>query len=76
MFRPKPSLSRLEQLVMDALWQRPTATAEDIREALATRHPMKESTTRTILKRLEEKGYATHRVDGYADAHRFSGDAS
>lgn len=70
MFRPKPSLSRLEQLVMDALWQRPTATAEDIREVLATRHPMKESTTRTILKRLEEKGYATHRVEGRTNIYR------
>jgi predicted transcriptional regulator len=25
---------------------------------------MKDATVRTILRRLEEKGYATHRVDG------------
>jgi len=49
---------------MDVLWARTTATAEDLRAALAGRHPMKESTVRTILKRLEEKGYARHTVEG------------
>ena len=42
---------------MGTLWDRRSATAEDVRLALAQRHPMKESTVRTILKRLEEKGY-------------------
>lgn len=50
-------LSDLEHLVMDVLWARTSATAEEVRLALFERHPMKESTTRTILKRLEEKGY-------------------
>ena len=49
---------------MDALWARTTATAEDLRAALARQHPIKESTMRTILKRLEEKGYARHTVEG------------
>jgi predicted transcriptional regulator len=53
-------LSELEHLVMDVLWARNTATAEEVRMALSGRHPMKESTTRTILKRLEEKGYVRH----------------
>src|SRR5438552_14251313 len=59
---PKP-LSGLEHLVMDVLWERTAATAEQVRKALAARHPMKESTTRTILKRLEEKGYVRHTVE-------------
>jgi predicted transcriptional regulator len=33
------------------------------------RHPMKESTVRTILKRLEEKGYAGHIVDGRTNVY-------
>jgi predicted transcriptional regulator len=49
---------------MDVLWQRPRATAEEVRNALAARHPMKESTGRTILKRLEEKGYVRREVEG------------
>jgi predicted transcriptional regulator len=50
-------LSELEHLVMNVLWTQTSATSEEVRQALAARHPMKESTTRTILKRLEEKRY-------------------
>ena len=64
MFGGKKNLSNLEHLVMDALWKRGPSTAEDIRLALAKKHFMKESTARTILKRLEDKGYARHRVEG------------
>ena len=54
---------------MGIVWQRASVTAEDVRVALAERHPMKESTVRTILKRLEEKGYAQHRVDGRTNVY-------
>lgn len=37
-------------------------TADEVRTALARIHPMKDSTVRTILKRLEDKGYVRHRV--------------
>jgi len=49
---------------MDVLWERGSATSEDVRTALAKRHFMKESTARTILSRLEDKGYVRHRVEG------------
>lgn len=55
---------------MDAVWKRSSATAEDVREALASRHPMKDSTARTVLKRLEEKGYLEHRVEGRTNIYR------
>src|SRR5262245_58584058 len=64
MFGAKKNLSNLEHLVMDVLWKRGSATAEEVRSTLAKRHFMKESTARTILKRLEEKGYVRHRVEG------------
>jgi predicted transcriptional regulator len=63
------SLSNLEHLVMDALWQRGSATSEDVRSMLAKRHYMKESTARTILSRLEAKGYVRHRVDGRTNVY-------
>ena len=66
--RRKP-LSELEHLVMDVIWERSSATSEDARQALAARHPMKESTARTILKRLEQKGYVRHRVDGRTNVY-------
>ena len=70
MFAFGKRLSQLEHLVMEVLWSRPAATAEDVRMELASRHPMKESTVRTILKRLEEKGYAHHTVEGRANIYR------
>ena len=62
--KKQPPLSELENLVIHVLWQQPRATAEEVRNALAERHPMKESTTRTILKRLEDKGYVRRELAG------------
>jgi BlaI family penicillinase repressor len=70
--RHRKPLSTLEHLVMDVLWKRSPGTAEDVREALAERHPMKDSTARTILKRLEEKGYIRHKVEGRTNVYRVS----
>jgi len=61
MFSGRKTLSNLEQLVMDVVWERGEVTAEEVRQTLADRHFMKESTARTILRRLEEKGYVDHR---------------
>jgi len=68
--KPRKPLSELEHLVMEVVWERKSATSEDVRLALAERHPMKESTARTILKRLEEKGYVDHSVDGRTNVYR------
>jgi len=70
--RPRKPLSELEHLVMDVLWKRSQSTVEDAREALAERHPMKDSTARTIFKRLEEKGYVERHVDGRTNVYRVS----
>ena len=64
MFSARKPLSELEHLVMKTVWQKSSCTADDVRTALAERHPMKESTVRTMLSRLEDKGYVRHRVDG------------
>jgi BlaI family transcriptional regulator, penicillinase repressor len=66
---PKP-LSKLEHLVMDFVWSHGPCSAESVREALASKWPMKESTARTILRRLEEKGYLVHDVDGRTYLYR------
>ena len=49
---------------MDFLWAGGPASAEQVREGLMARHAMKDATVRTILRRLEEKGYAAHVEDG------------
>jgi BlaI family transcriptional regulator, penicillinase repressor len=69
MFSSRKRLSDLEHLIMDVVWRKTACTSEDVRVALADRHPMKESTARTMLKRLEEKGYVKHRVDGRTNVY-------
>jgi len=69
MINVRKPLSALEHLVMEVVWERGFVTGEDVRAALAARHPMKESTARTILKRLEEKNYVRHRVDGRTNVY-------
>jgi BlaI family penicillinase repressor len=63
--KPRPgNLGELEQLVMEHVWSQGSTTAEQCREALWQRHPMKDSTVRTMLRRLEEKGFLRHSVKG------------
>ncbi|HEY6357848.1 MAG TPA: BlaI/MecI/CopY family transcriptional regulator [Vicinamibacterales bacterium] len=57
-------LGRVEQAVMDHVWAHGPITAEACREGLRTASPMKESTMRTVLRRLEAKGYVHHSVEG------------
>lgn len=66
----KPALSPLENAAMRVLWERRTATAEEVRIALGTQQSLKDSTVRTILRRLETKGYATHTSDGRTYIYR------
>jgi predicted transcriptional regulator len=60
----RKALTPLEQLIMDHLWAHPLCTAEMCREAVAAQRALKDSTIRTILRNLEDKGYVTHKVDG------------
>src|SRR3981081_2377153 len=60
-FRLK-NLGEVEQLVMDYLWSHGPSTSEACREALASSRPMKDSTIRTVMRRLEEKGYIQHEI--------------
>jgi BlaI family transcriptional regulator, penicillinase repressor len=62
--RPGKPLSELEYQIMEILWKRGPANSEQVRDALASKRPLKDSTIRTVLRRLEEKGYATHRIEG------------
>ena len=67
---PAKGLGELEQAVLEALWQAGSSTAEDCREARGATHPMKDSTVRTVLRRLEEKGYLAHEVRGRTFVYR------
>ncbi|PHS15992.1 MAG: CopY family transcriptional regulator [Blastopirellula sp.] len=60
----KQPLSDLENKVMDAAWAAGSVTADQVRMALEPEQSLKDSTIRTVLRRLEEKGYVTHVVEG------------
>jgi BlaI family transcriptional regulator, penicillinase repressor len=66
----RKALSELESLVMHFVWSSGPANSEQIREGLARKHPMKDATVRTILRRLEQKGYVTHHVEGRTYIYR------
>jgi len=51
---------------MEIVWRLGAATADQIREELSARHVLKDSTVRTILRRLQEKGFVTYKVQGKA----------
>jgi BlaI family transcriptional regulator, penicillinase repressor len=61
MKRSKANLGELEQQIMQAVWSRGPLTAEAVRVSLD--RELKEVTVRTVLRRLEEKGYLSHTVD-------------
>jgi predicted transcriptional regulator len=56
-----PDLGDLELEMMQLIWSEGPMTAESVRERLS--RALKESTVRTVLRRLEEKGYLGHTVD-------------
>lgn len=62
----KPALSALEQEVMKIIWERGSITAAELQVALAAERPLKESTIRTVLVRLEQKKYLRHKMRGRA----------
>ena len=61
-------LGDLEREVMNLVWQQAQITAEEVREKLS--RPLKESTVRTVLRRLSEKGYVKHAVENRTYLYR------
>lgn len=61
MAKVRAELGRLEQEVLQVVLRNPGSNAEQVR--LALRRPLRESTVRTVLSRLEQKGMLTHSVE-------------
>jgi predicted transcriptional regulator len=58
------TITELQQAILNYIWSQGSATAEKVREALLPRHPLKDSSVRTLLRRLEERGFLSHKVEG------------
>jgi BlaI family transcriptional regulator, penicillinase repressor len=54
-------LGDLERAVLNLVWKHGPTTADAVQKLLE--RPLKESTVRTVLRRLEDKGYLSHTVD-------------
>jgi predicted transcriptional regulator len=61
-------LGELERSILLVIWRLGSVTAEQVREELD--RPLKDSTIRTVLRRLEEKGYLAHTVENRTFLYR------
>src|SRR6516225_374529 len=61
-------LGELEREILSIIWRLGSVTAEQVREELD--RPLKDSTVRTVLRRLEEKGYLAHSVENRTFLYR------
>ena len=63
-------MTELQQAIVDFVWTAGPSTAEQIRDGLVPKHALKDSTARTLLRRLEEREYLTHTVEGKVFVYR------
>ena len=60
------AMSPAETEILRLVWQLGTATVQQIQEALPAHRKLAYKTVQTLLRRLEDKGYLTHKVEGRA----------
>jgi len=64
-------LGELERAILQLVWDQNIISAEQVRDRLeAAGRRLKESTVRTVLRRLEEKGYLAHAVENRTFLYR------
>jgi predicted transcriptional regulator len=63
-------LTELENEVMHAVWDAGPSPVEAVHYVVSGKRKLKEATIRTILRRLEQKGYLQHDVQGRAYVYR------
>jgi BlaI family penicillinase repressor len=68
--RVRPPLTNLENEVMQAVWTGGRCSVDAVHQIVSRKHSLKETTTRTLMRRLEHKGYLKHESDGRAYIYR------
>ena len=63
-------LTELEHDVMQAVWHLSPCSVEAVHQVIRRTRDVKEATVRTLLRRLEQKGYLRHEADGRAYVYR------
>jgi BlaI family penicillinase repressor len=68
--RIKAPLTELENEVMQAVWETGPCSVEAVHQNISRNRRLKETSTRTLLRRLEQKGYLRHKTEGRAYIYR------
>jgi BlaI family transcriptional regulator, penicillinase repressor len=68
--RVRAPLTELESAVMRVVWDGGPSSVEAVHQAVSRDRELKETTIRTLLRRLEQKGYLRHESDGRAYIYR------
>ena len=57
-------LTILQRAILRFIESKGPVTAEKVREGVMREHPLKDSSVRTLLRRLEARGLVSHTVEG------------
>ena len=68
--RVRSPLTELENEVMQAVWEAGPCSVEAVHQNISRNRRLKETSTRTLLRRLEQKGYLRHKTQGRAYIYR------
>ncbi|HYL73099.1 MAG TPA: BlaI/MecI/CopY family transcriptional regulator [Bryobacteraceae bacterium] len=68
--RVRSPLTDLENQVMQAVWDAEPCTVEAVHQTVSRKRSIKETSIRTLLRRLEQKGYLRHEEKGRAYVYR------
>jgi BlaI family transcriptional regulator, penicillinase repressor len=61
---PPRSLSHSQREIMEIVWDRGEVSAIEVRQILSAKRDLAKNTVRTLLERMEDKGWLKHREDG------------
>ena len=64
------ALTSLQRAILDFVSSHGPVTSEQVRASLMTKHPLTDSSIRTLLRRLEARGLISHTVDGKVFLYR------
>jgi len=59
-----PELTPAQSEIMEIIWERGELRASEVRRLLSRTRLVARNTVRTLLERMEEKGWITHREEG------------
>jgi len=59
-----PDLSPAQRQIMEIVWTRGEVTASEVRRVLSRTRKVARNTVRTLLERMEEKGWLVHSAEG------------